>query len=218
VVHGQQQPVLAVAQPQQTCPQQRSPREIEACTAFRLRDPPRLRVALRLRQRAQVIDVERDVERRCDHLHQPRVIHREARAQRLVAANDLVQCPPQRVAVERSAETKGLRLVVDRLIGIQPVEQPQALLGERRRRRSRGVVPVLTLEIHSANDPVMRELPAQAFGPGSRDRDRRPPALPEGRCPAPATGSVPVGRRVFDVTHVARSATPGARSGTDEAR
>ena len=185
VVQGQEQPVLVLAQAQQSRPEQRSAREVEACAAFGLRDPPGLRVAHVLRQRAQVFDVERDVEPRRDHLHQPRVLDVEARTQRLVASNDLVQRTTQRVPVERPAKAQHLRLVVDRFPGIQAVEQPQPLLRERRRSRSRGAVPDLPLEIHATNDPVLREPRSR----GLAKRSRAPPDVLDEASRTPASRS-----------------------------
>ncbi|GHB30693.1 hypothetical protein GCM10010331_16360 [Streptomyces xanthochromogenes] len=55
----------------------------------------------------------------------------ERRAQCLVPGHDLVERTPEGALVEGAGETHGDRAVVAGVTGVQPVQEPQALLGER---------------------------------------------------------------------------------------
>ncbi len=64
---------------------------------------------------------------------------REDRARRLVPPYDFVQAQPQGFDVQSSLEPRGRGQVVERIAGLQLIEEPQPLLGERQRQR---VLPV----------------------------------------------------------------------------
>jgi hypothetical protein len=87
----------------------------------------------------------------------------ERRAERLVAAHHLAQAASQRVPVERSLEAKDHRDVVVRPAGVEAIEEPQALLGERQglrpgprmggERRHRDVGALRARRLHPAREP-----------------------------------------------------------------
>ncbi len=120
--------------------QQRSALEVEGAHRLLAGEPPDLRVApaggtVRSgRQRGEVDDREPPRRRRRHHLDRRAVDDGEGGAQRRVAADDLVDGGGERRQVEAAAEADRGRDVVGRRAGVEPVEEPQPLLGEGERR------------------------------------------------------------------------------------
>ncbi len=135
VMHVEQQRVLAGVQAQQRGADERAAAEVERRGGVLARQPPRLQVAGRLRQAREVGHREREGRGGRDHLDGLAAIQLETGAQRLVAAADLRQAARQRHGVERAAQPPGDRQVIGRVARLQLVQQPEALLGKRERRR-----------------------------------------------------------------------------------
>src|SRR5204862_61727 len=71
-------------------------------------------------------------EARGDDLDRESVAGAEGGAERLVAADDLVEDPAERRDVERAVDAEGQRDVVQRAARLELVEEPEPLLRERR--------------------------------------------------------------------------------------
>ena len=97
----------------------------------------RLRAGLDKRDAAlQVGHRQREVRRYgVDHLDRPAVALDKPGAQRLVPADQRAHGPFQRGDVQRTVQPQRRREVVHRRRGVQPVQEPQALLLVRARQR-----------------------------------------------------------------------------------
>ncbi|OEZ60786.1 hypothetical protein DUGA6_30110 [Duganella sp. HH105] len=133
VVHRQQNDVLRVAHAQQARADQWAGGQVERCLRLVLHQPLRLGIALRMRQVRQIGALQRQLQRRHNHLHRRAVHAGKARAQGFMAAYDLVQRALQRRRVELSVQADRRRNIVERAARLELVEEPQALLRERQR-------------------------------------------------------------------------------------
>ncbi len=131
VVHHHQQPVLVRRQADQRPAQERPGAEVER--------PPR-EVAADLVRPLTGGDLPREVDhrqrqgrRRHHPRHRPPARLGEHRGERLVAAHDLGEARLERSHVERPADHEAGRDQVGDASGVQLVEQPEPLLGERQR-------------------------------------------------------------------------------------
>ena len=89
------------------------------------------RQPLRLLLLAKVDPLQAHDSRRRDRLMGDPVDELEHGTQRFVAPDKRVERKLERVDVERSAQPSGDRDVVDAPAGLQPVQEPQSLLGKR---------------------------------------------------------------------------------------
>ena len=131
VVHGQQQRVILLGQPQQGRAQERSARQIEGPRRLLLGQPPRLR--LRIRQASQVHLGQRHDHRGRNHLKRPAVFGHEGGAQGFVAVHDRLQGEAQRLRAELAPQEHARRDVVGGAARLELLEEPEPLLGERLR-------------------------------------------------------------------------------------
>ena len=116
-------------QAQQRRPQERAPGEVERPLSFLAYHPLHLGFALRLGRIAQIDD--RQLERTTfgEDLHRLSIDLREGRAQRLVARDDSVEAVAERRRGQWAEDSDRPREVVRGRAGIQPVEEPEPLLG-----------------------------------------------------------------------------------------
>jgi hypothetical protein len=133
VVHHEEYDVILLVEPQQRHAQHGPLRQIEGAARLLLGEPPRLGLARRRGQVREVFRGQRDGRGRADDLHRPAVLLGEGRAQNLVAAHHLVERLLQRADVEAAVKAHGERHVVEVAARLQLVEEPEALLRERRR-------------------------------------------------------------------------------------
>ena len=138
VVHGDDQPVFVRRKAQEPRAQQRPAFEVEQHRALGLGRRPCARFALGRGGAGDVLDRDRDPRLVGDHLLRLAVDRCEPRPQEVVAFDDGVERPLQDRDVERAADALGAHLVVERLAGQQPVDQPHPLLSERSDGRVRG--------------------------------------------------------------------------------
>ncbi len=131
VVHGEAEHPLALAQPQQRGAQERPPRQVEGARGLLAEAEAHLGLPLRLREAGQLHDRDRRRGGSQDLRDRALVRRVEDRAQRLVAAHHLAQRPLQGADVQGTAQPQRGRDVVGRAPGFQPVQEPEALLGER---------------------------------------------------------------------------------------
>ena len=147
VVEGEQHHVVVRAglaagpEPEQRGPEHRPALEIERPRGLGSRQAPRRRLAHPLRQARQVDHRQREVRRirrRPDHLAGIVPVGGEHRPQHLVATHHLSQARRQGGHLQRALEAHRDRQVVERAARLQPVDEPEPLLGERQRQ---GPVP-----------------------------------------------------------------------------
>ncbi len=124
-------------QPGQGGAEERPPFEVERRSAGGDEGLP-LAASDLLRQPGKVGQRQPEPGRRSHDLHHLAVVLEEGGPQRFVAAHDFGQRPLQGGDIERSAQLRLRRHVVGGSARLQAVEQPEALLGERERRRPRG--------------------------------------------------------------------------------
>ncbi len=135
VVDAEHQEVVSVVQPQQRAPQDRAGLQAKGPPALLDRDAERLGPAPRLRQPAQIEPWQRQPCRRADHLHRVApalglvLDHHEAGAQQLVAPHQAVQPLRQGLRLQRAAQPGVEVLVVVGALRIEPVQEPEPLLG-----------------------------------------------------------------------------------------
>jgi hypothetical protein len=136
VVHREQQDVLLFAEAEEHGPEQRPFAEVERL--------PRLAVCKELRFgfallwvafAGQVYQREREWLVVFDDLHRLPVYGVEAGAERLVAADDLVEAALDRLDVEPAVEPERDGDVVERAAGFEPVNEPEPLLRVRQGQR-----------------------------------------------------------------------------------
>ncbi len=146
--------MLPGGEPHQAHAQQRPAGQVERPPRFRSAQALQLPPALRLRQRAEVDQRQGGPDVRIDRLDRPALDGVEARAQRLVAADDLLDRGGERRHGQRSAQAQRHRDVVDGALRLELLQEPEPLLGEgerdraearrghqRRRRHARGPQP-----------------------------------------------------------------------------
>ncbi len=138
VVAEEEEAVLLLPQPQQEGPRHRAVDEVERPPRLPRRQTVRLHPRRHGRQRREVGPGEPGgTERRHDLARLPVRTLGEGGAQGLVAAEHLVQGARQGRLVERAVQPERHRQVVDRRARIEPVEEPEPLLGEGERQRLR---------------------------------------------------------------------------------
>ena len=91
VVHGQQQNVIVRCEPQQVRANQRPSCQIEGPLRFGDANPARFALALRLRDRCEILGTSLIVQRGCDHLHRLPIFYREGSALRFMPPHNFVQ-------------------------------------------------------------------------------------------------------------------------------
>ncbi|GAA2966721.1 hypothetical protein GCM10010483_07520 [Actinokineospora diospyrosa] len=121
VVHGQQQDVFVVAQPEQHGAQQRPLAQVERLGELGLQ-------GVRERFRGAVEDRDRDVDRVVDDLHRAAVDLAERAAQRFVPRRKRLHARDQGRGVEVTGEAQGGAGVVVVAARVELAEEPQALL------------------------------------------------------------------------------------------
>jgi len=176
----QEQPVLALREPEQPPSYQRPTPEIEGRLHLGLHPPPRLHFALGQLQRFQVIDLELHALMRRNELNRTALFELEARAQRLVPLQQIIERPAERLDLELTTEPIQLRNAVHRPHRQQPVQQPQPLLrkGDREsefvRRNGLRYTAIDGASVEACNSVEIRQ---SLIPPGSTDdvagRDRR---------------------------------------------
>ena len=107
VVQHRDEHVLLGPEPQQPRAQHRAAREIEGPARLRRRDLGDPGLALGLRQAAEVLHGQAQVDLVVDHLHRLAVGHGEGRAQHLVAAHDLAERALEHRRVQRAVAGAG---------------------------------------------------------------------------------------------------------------
>jgi hypothetical protein len=140
VVHGQQEELLRLAQAHQGRAQQRSTlgiTEVERTQSLLARQPAGLLQAPGGRQTREIDLRHRDRSGRIDHLDRLPLDRDASGPQRLVAARHLPQSRGESRAVEPARQMQRGRHVVDRARRLQPMEEPEPLLGEGERQGCR---------------------------------------------------------------------------------
>jgi hypothetical protein len=132
VVHRQKQHVLVFFKTEQRGAQERAAREVEGARRFFGREAARFGVAQLRREGSQVNAREFNRQLRRDDLRRLAFDLGEARAQRFVARDHSVERALKRRHVEPSAQADGGRHVVSRALRLQLLQEPEALLRERR--------------------------------------------------------------------------------------
>lgn len=118
--------------PSQADPQQRSGREIKRLLCLGVGQPQRFRPSLCFRQVSEIVDPQRECERRNDRLHGRIISRDENRAQDLMTPDHLSEAPAQHINVEPAREFKRDGDVISRVARFELVQKPKALLGERK--------------------------------------------------------------------------------------
>ena len=142
MVHRHRQHMIGRTQPEHPHPHQRPHRQIERLARQRRRRrhrrPHRTPTPTSASTR-QVHQRHRHphprITRRRDHLHRLTPHLPEPRPQRLVPRHDLVHTPPHQPHIHRKRQPQRHIDIVERCAGVQPVHEPQPLLGERQGRR-----------------------------------------------------------------------------------
>ncbi len=137
MVHDEDQHVLALGELQQRRAQQRAARQAEGAQRLLTHAQPRLLPALVLGHRGQVHHRHRHGHGGLDDLHGPLRGLAEGGAQRLLAAHQLRQGALQGAHVHRALQDQGERQVVQRAVRVELIQEPQALLRQRRRQVAR---------------------------------------------------------------------------------
>ncbi len=131
VVQGEERRVLLRGQAEQRGAQQRAAGQVEGAQRLLRRQPPGFRAHVLRGESGQLHDGEGDRGGGADHLHGLPVLHHgEHRAQRLVPAHHLRQGAPQHLRPQRAQEPQRVGHVVGGAGGVEPVDEPEALLGE----------------------------------------------------------------------------------------
>ena len=134
VMHVDQEHVVGGVETDQVGPDDRPLGQIEGAASLRSQDVARSRSALRLRFGLKIHDRQVDVALG-DPLHRSAVHRRKHRSQNLVPAEDGVKRRGQCIGIQPAPYTHGCRRVVGRAVGRQSVQEPRALLRERKRSR-----------------------------------------------------------------------------------
>ena len=111
-----------------------------------------------LGQRAELDDGQIQDEGRRDDLHRALRGFGERRPEDLMAPDDLVEAALERGDVKRTPQAQGARHVVDRRGRAEPIQEPQALLGERQGRRPARRASRDRLGRRAAHGPVAQRL------------------------------------------------------------
>ena len=144
VVHLEKEQVLVVRAAEHAAAQQRSLFEVERQAALQRGHPPDLWIPPCGRQGAEVDHGQPRHEARRDHLHRLAVLGGGERgAQGLMAVGHARERKSQRRQVESPEDARRRRQVVDRIAGMQTVEEPEPELAERKGKRSEPVLPGL---------------------------------------------------------------------------
>ena len=133
VMHHQSHHVLVIGQADQGYPHQRRGVDRERCLEGGTQQRRQLGIALRRVHAGQVVLLERERQRGADSLHRHPILRDEGRTQHFVAAHDFVDGALHCAGMQVALEPNRRRHVVDRTVGIELIEEPQALLPERER-------------------------------------------------------------------------------------
>ncbi len=136
VVQVEQQHVVGGAALQQQRTHQRAGVQGEGPPRVLVHPAPRLGLRGVLIQPAEVHRAQRQLRDGRDDLHGSSVLLTEGRAQDFVPPDQLLECALQRGHLERPVQPHRGGDVVEGAAGFQPVEEPQALLGEGQRQRT----------------------------------------------------------------------------------
>jgi len=148
-MHHKNEQVLVVRAAEHAAAQQRALFEVERQAALQRGHPPDLWIPPRSREGAEVDHGQPRHEARRDHLHRLAVLGGGERgAQGLMAVGHARERESQGRQVERPEDAGRRRQVVDRIAGMQTVEEPEPELAERKGKRSEPVLPGLDA-IHS---------------------------------------------------------------------
>ena len=142
---------------------------------------------------------------------------RKVRAQRFVAFDQHLNTAPQRFSIQHTAQAPHRGDVVGGLVGQQPVQKPQPLLGKRQRQSDLCAVPAQWIGIlvylpHPASSATLPQEPIRS--PSRRSAAAATPA--SGTCPdaqrpgRPAASGRPT-RRSYRARRPARASRPRAR-------
>ena len=134
-MNREQEDPLAIVQLEQCGAEQRPDGELEPALRQRGREPPRFRLAFRLRQMRQIDHLQRHGGCGMHHLHRLSVDHGKCRAQAFVPAHDLVDRTLQHARVDECVHRHHCRNVVKCVVRRQLVEKPKPLLREGQRQR-----------------------------------------------------------------------------------
>ena len=133
VVQREEHQVVVVGHAQQARAHERAGGEVERGLGLVGGDPACARFALGGRQRAEIVHGQRQGERVGEALEGRAVGAGEGGAQGFVAADEFVDGALQRGRVQGAAQAQRLGHVVGGAGGVELVEEPEALLGERER-------------------------------------------------------------------------------------
>ena len=184
VVHAEEEHVLLVRAAQQRAAEERPRLQVERAERVLPHPPPHLHLALGRVQRGQVVHRQAPVGGRRDHLRRLPVPGRERGAQHLVTADDLPQRALQRPRVQRPVQPEGHGHVVERARRVEPVQEPEPLLGEGEREAS-GARRLALQQPREEEALLLRAggLPRRAGGGAHRLTLRPRPARPAGARP-----------------------------------
>ena len=134
-MHRQQKHMVFGREPVEPATEQGSTRQIKAARYFPPQQPSQPLACLELG--AQVHHrQQRPLARLRHNLQRPSLDVHEARAQRLMAADELPERALKHRRIERPAHLEGSRDHISRLSGLHLVQEPEPLLRERKFRRS----------------------------------------------------------------------------------
>jgi hypothetical protein len=137
VVQGELQQVLPGVQRHQQRAHERARGQVEGPRGLGGQGLVRRRAALRGRHVRQVHPPQLQALRRDDERARPAVGHRDDRAQRLVPLDQRRQAALERAGVQRAAQAQRRRHVVAGALRVELLQEPEALLLEGERRRTR---------------------------------------------------------------------------------
>ena len=158
MVQGEQEHVLLAAEPHDPRAQQRPAAQVERSAPLLGGEPAQAGLALGLGDRREVDLGQRDGQGGADHLQGLSIGLGKGRPQDLVTPDDLAQHPGEQGLVERALDADDLRQIVGGAPGVQPVQEPEALLSEREgSRTARGSAA------RNAAPPRRRSLPSQSL-------------------------------------------------------
>ena len=135
MVQGQEKPVPTRREPEHGDPQERASFEVERTLCLADGQPPALAFPGFRRQRFEIDHPEGPRTGLLDPLHRRARPFPEAGAQRLVALDEAGEAGGQGRGRDLSPQLQGIGHVVGGVAGLQEIEEPQTLLGERERRR-----------------------------------------------------------------------------------
>jgi hypothetical protein len=159
-MHREKKRVMIGAEAEEDEAEERSCLKIERPAGF-LASEPVEESLLEVRNQGGKIDQwDRDVAWRVDDLDRLSVTHLEAGAQGLVATDDLAHRAPETGRIESAAEADGGEQTEAGRARFELFQKPEALLGERERRRS-GILTPLDRLVSEKLGLAVAELPEE---------------------------------------------------------